>query len=76
MTETEARKILGKTITPFGDLEDGDNYVSWGASKTFKSKRSNEVCLDGHFTAKRLEAIVWWMRNAPLRERNLKSTPP
>lgn len=58
MNEQRAREILGNTIQSDGSLREGQQYTYW------KPGESN-VTLDSDFTADELEAIAWWMRNAP-----------
>ena len=57
MDEIEARKILGESIDPTGDLYDLGRYMSWEIG-------DDNIVLDGRFTVKELQAIAWWMEHA------------
>jgi len=58
MTEEKAREILGERIQKDGGLYGGGHYLSWRPG-------DDVACLDADFDAEELEAIAWWMRNAP-----------
>ena len=61
MDEKRATEILSDSIEPDGGLYDVYDYTSWGVN-------DDEVTLDGNFTAERLEAVAWWMRNKVRKE--------
>jgi hypothetical protein len=57
MNKQEATEILGKdVICEDGGLHDPLNYLGWNTY-------DNYATLDGEFTAEKLEAIAWWMKN-------------
>ena len=58
MNETEARGILGNAIQPDNGLYDLSGYLFWD-----KTDGTDEITLDGRFSADDLEAYVWWMNN-------------
>ena len=55
MTETQARKILGAAIEINDGLYDPQD-MAWNAG-------DEKITLDGEFSADKLEAIAWWMKN-------------
>lgn len=58
MDEAKAREMLaGDTLTD-GGLYNAIQFLSW-------TPGDEGATLDGNFSADHLEAIVWWMRNAP-----------
>lgn len=63
MTEPRAREILGPALRDSGVLSESIYspfaYAHWEPGDA-------KAILDGGFTADELEAIAWWMRNAPL----------
>ena len=61
MDEQKAREILKDALAEDGGLTNTGWYVGW-------TPGDSEAVLDGHFTAEQLEAVVWWMRNAPKPE--------
>jgi hypothetical protein len=57
MNKKEAEKILGEGVHSDGGLSSFDHvYVD------YTKGHSDEICLDGNFTLKQLEAIVWWIQ--------------
>lgn len=58
MTEERARTILGDTIQADGGLYCLGHYTAW-------TPGDKEACLDCNFAAEELEAIAFWMKNAP-----------
>lgn len=58
MDEQKARDFLWGDISPSNGLFNANRFISW-------SQGDVKVKLDGHFTAEQLDAIAWWMRNAP-----------
>ena len=64
MDEARAQEILKDAIEAAGlyhlDALDasarGEGHLNWIAPNSY-------VILDGEFTAEKLEAIAWWMRN-------------
>lgn len=60
MTEARARELLGDAaIRGNGGLAKNLPFISWQVG-------DDSACLDDYFTADELEAIAWWMRNAPV----------
>ena len=58
MNKKKAMDILSDDITPENGLIDWAwyGYIDWCVG-------GEEVTLSGKFTAEKLEAIAWWMRN-------------
>ena len=62
MTEIRARKLLGNSIHPDGSLKaTDDNWIEWPLRPD-----GVDISIDGSFTAEQLEALAWWLRNAPV----------
>ena len=61
MTEEEAKKILD--INQDGITIEGVNeeYAQWWEG-------DRRICLDGDFTSRELEAVIWWMNNKGKKE--------
>lgn len=55
MDEKQARKILEGVIQKDGRLDCADPYIWW-------DKQSDQLTLDGSFSAEELEALAWWIR--------------
>ena len=56
MNEKRVREILKDAIESNGELVDFNNSLHWKPG-------NNHVILDSYFTAEKLEAIAWWMKN-------------
>lgn len=68
MTKEEALEILNS----MGNKDNGLNFYINNETLYIMEKyisnnemgcSDNDICLDGHFTAKELKAIVFWMEN-------------
>lgn len=60
MNEQEARKILGPKLCPNPEyVEFTELHYNGYCTST------NEIVLDGEFTAQQIEALAWWMANKP-----------
>lgn len=64
--ELEAKRVELRKLFADEQIVNGKNWlellgpwVSWPCFKDY-------VSLDGEFTIEQLEAIVWWMKNAPI----------
>ncbi len=62
MTEDDARRILQDFIQPDNSLYCLGHYLCWPNYK-------GTVTLDDDYTVEELDAIVWWVRNAPLKKK-------
>lgn len=56
MEELEVRKVLGNCVLKDNSLHDLYAYLDWIVGET-------DITLDGVFSLKELEAIVWWVKN-------------
>ena len=61
MDEKRATEILSDSIEPDGGLYNGFELIAWDVV-------DKKAALDGNFTAERLEAVAWWMRNKVRKE--------
>jgi hypothetical protein len=62
MTREQAKEILGSWVNPNGSLKCRKigaevAYVGWSPFD-----KTDEVCLEGHFTLTQLEAILAWVK--------------
>lgn len=55
MTLERAKAVLADDVQDDGSLHNGSRYLNWEVG-------DSTACLDAHFTADELEAIVVWMR--------------
>ena len=56
MNEESARDVLGDSIKKDNSLFNCGWYLDW-------PNFNNTVTMDGEFTAKDIEAILWWVNN-------------
>ena len=56
MDAQEAKKVLGDAIKNFGLDSINSGYVEF-----FNGEQT--ILLDGHFSVRELEAIIWYMKN-------------
>jgi len=56
MNEESARELLGSSINKDNSLYNCGWYLDW-------PNFNNAVTMDGEFTVKDIEAILWWVNN-------------
>lgn len=58
--EQKAREVLASDIKKHNSLYNTSTFICWNVN-------SDDVLLDGRFSADYLEAVVWWMRNKEVK---------